>query len=129
MQSKKAFTILVIDDEPSVRSAVSLVLGKASMRVLEADNAAAARKVWEDNANSIDLLVVDISMPGMTGSEFVYQLFGGKTGVPVIFISGLGRGDALEATIDVPHFTILQKPFAPQDLLKAIENQSVLAGC
>ena len=125
---KKAFTILVVDDEPSVRSAVSLVLGKASMRVLEADSAAAARKIWEQHGNAIDLLLTDISMPQMTGPEFVHELFAGNAGVPVIFMSGLGRGDVLEATIDLPHFTILQKPFAPRDLLQVIENHFGLAG-
>ena len=125
---KKAFTILAVDDEPSVRSAVSLVLGKASMRVLEANSAAAARKIWEKQANEIDLLLVDISMPQTTGPEFVHELFAGKAGVPVIFMSGLGRGDVLEATIDVPHLTILQKPFAPRDLLQVIENHFALAG-
>src|SRR4051812_28323008 len=128
MHDKKVFTVLVIDDEASVRSAVALVLGKASMRVLEADGAAAGRKVWEKERGSIDLLLVDISMPQITGPEFVHELFGGKAGVPVIFVSGLGRGDALEATIDVPHFTILQKPFAPRDLLETIEKHCALAG-
>ena len=125
---KKVFTVLVVDDEPSVRSAVSLVLGKASMRVLEADSAAAARKLWEKHGSAINLLLVDISMPQTTGPEFVHELFAGKAGVPVIFMSGLGRGDVLEATIDVPHLTILQKPFAPRDLLQVIENQCSLAG-
>ncbi|HEY6227556.1 MAG TPA: response regulator [Verrucomicrobiae bacterium] len=124
---KKAFTILVIDDEPSVRSAVSLVLGKASMRVLQADGATAARKIWEKQADEINLLLVDISMPQMTGPEFVHELFAAKAGASVIFMSGLGRGDMLEATIDVPHLTILQKPFAPRDLLQMIENQCALA--
>ena len=124
----KAFTILVIDDEPSVRSAVALVLGKASMRVLEAESAASALKIWEKQRNAVDLLLVDISMPEMTGPEFVHELFAGKAGVPVIFMSGLGRGDVLEATIDVPHLTILQKPFAPRDLLQVIEDQCALAG-
>src|SRR6476661_8907504 len=119
MQIEKAFTVLVIDDEPSVRSAVSLVLGKESMRVLQAENAAQGATMWEEHRNEINLLIVDISMPQMTGPEFVFELFASKLALPVIFITGLGRGDALEATIHLPHFTILQKPFAPQDLLDA----------
>ena len=126
MHVKKALTVLVIDDEPSVRSAVSLILGKASMRVLQADSAAAGRKLWDENRDAIDLLLVDISMPQISGPELVYELARDGASLPVIFMTGLGRGDALEATIGLPHFSILQKPFAPQDLLNAIDNHCAM---
>ena len=72
--ASRAETILVIEDQPSVRAFMRDALGRYGYRVIEA---ADAQKLgmFERNRDSIDLVVTDVIMPGKTGPELVDQMF------------------------------------------------------
>jgi DNA-binding NtrC family response regulator len=116
-------TILIIDDYDSVRIAISMILRKHGFNVLAAENAAAAKRIWAQSRSSIELLLVDISMPTITGPELVRELLKEGPRIPVIFVTGIGEVQAREATRDLPTPLILQKPFSPQLLIELVETQ------
>lgn len=64
--------VLVVDDEPAIRSTLALLLRAAGYKVRTAESAAAALRAAASFCP--DFLITDINMPGMTGAELVYQL-------------------------------------------------------
>jgi DNA-binding NtrC family response regulator len=115
-------TILVVDDYDSVRIALSLILKKNGFRVLAAESPTTAKLLWNERRAEIDLLLVDISMPAISGPELVQELMADGDTTPVIFVTGTGAESAREATRKIRNPNILQKPFAPDVLVKAVED-------
>jgi DNA-binding response OmpR family regulator len=115
-------TILVVDDYDSVRIALSLILKKSGFRVLAAESPNTARLLWNERRTEIDLLLVDISMPAISGPDLVRELLADGDSTPVIFVTGTGAESAREATQKIRNPNILQKPFAPDVLVKAVED-------
>ena len=117
-------TILVIDDYDSVRIAITMILERRGFKTLSADGPAAAVRIWAQHRSRIDLLLVDISMPGLSGPDLVCDLLREGSPVPVIFATGTGEEQARTATKNISHPTILQKPFS-QDLLVETINDAL----
>jgi two-component system cell cycle sensor histidine kinase/response regulator CckA len=115
-------TILVAEDEDGVRELVVRVLSKAGYAVLAAPCGADALELSETHPGHIDLLLSDIMMPGMLGSELASRLLVERPGTRVLFMSGYA-GDlmsdqgALEAGTSV-----LAKPFSQHELLAAVRS-------
>ena len=115
-------TVLVVDDNASVRALTSRVLVDCGYEVLAAADGERALEVARDRAEDIALLVVDVVMPGRSGPEFAQEARDVVGPVPVIFVSGytehsvIGRG----ARVDGVHF--LAKPFAPMELVRKIRR-------
>ncbi len=105
-------TILVVDDEESVRSVIARTLEGAGFAVLQAEHGEAALRVIRDFAGVLVLAVVDMNMPVMTGSEFAREFRPMHPGVPVLFITG--REPIM------PGARILLKPFGPDELLETV---------
>jgi len=116
-------TILMVEDEESLRSITRLLLERFGYRVLEAASGPAALKVWETDGPQIDLLLTDVIMPdGISGRMLAENLRGKKNSLKVIFLSGYG-GDVLGESSEFLRQTnsyFLQKPCAPRDLLRAV---------
>ena len=114
--------VLVVDDDPNLRHLVSVRLQKAGHRVLVADSAAEALAVVQDRG-APDVVVLDVTMPGMTGLELLpaMRTLDGCEALPAIFLSGrvdhadVAAGRALDATY-------LTKPFSAVALVNAIER-------
>jgi DNA-binding response OmpR family regulator len=122
VDKENALTILVVDDYDSVRIAVSMILKKNGFRVLAAEDPTVARRIWKENRDAIDLLLVDIAMPMTTGPELVQELMHDGLKCPVIFATGTGDEQARKATRHLAKPVILQKPFSPEILLGAITD-------
>jgi DNA-binding response OmpR family regulator len=75
-------TILVVDDEDPIRQLLQEELTEAGYKVLTADNARDALKLVQEEA--LDLVILDIRMPGMDGLEALPRILGLKEGLPVI---------------------------------------------
>jgi two-component system cell cycle sensor histidine kinase/response regulator CckA len=114
-------TILLIDDEQSVRSIVMKILKRASFKVLEADSGETALKIAESHTGTIDLVVTDLNMPGLTGPEVVKKLATVRPGLKVLYMSGSAEHDAV-ARAGVPGgANFLHKPFSGQELTTAVK--------
>ncbi len=116
-------TILLVEDEPSLRKATQRLLGRQGIRVLEASNGPEALRVWQQHFEDVDLLLTDIVMPqGLTGLELSKILQTQKPGLRVIFCSGYSS-DIAGRVIDLPSSqSFLQKPFSPALLLETIRK-------
>jgi DNA-binding NtrC family response regulator len=108
--------VLVVDDQADVRAMISIVLRIHRFEIVEAENAAAALKLFEQS--SFD---VDIFLQGANGSDLIAALRGRAPGLPVIAISGMTALDFLSETPELSDVICLQKPFRPPDLMRAIE--------
>jgi CheY-like chemotaxis protein len=114
--------VLVVDDDPNLRQLVTIRLEKAGHRVRGADSAAEALSVVADRG-APDVVVLDVTMPGMTGLELLPALrrLDGCGGLPAIFLSGRVQPHEVEAgrALDA---TYLTKPFSAHALTKAVER-------
>jgi two-component system, cell cycle sensor histidine kinase and response regulator CckA len=114
-------TVLLVDDEPAVRGALSRVLRRAGHDVLEATHGAEALTVWHANASRIAAVVSDVRMPVMSGPEFVRQLWALGSRTPVLLMSGYADA-ALTRDLPSSVARILGKPFASAELLAAVRE-------
>ena len=92
-------TILVIDDEPTIRKSLDLYLTKLGYRVLLAENGTAGLELYKKDENQVDLVLLDLSMPHMSGQEVLRTLRSLNPDVKVIIFTGYPlRGEEFEVT-------------------------------
>ena len=115
-------TVLLVEDEESVRQLVRDTLAARGYRVLEAESGEAGLAVAEQHAGKIDMVITDVVMPGMTGREMVNQLAQARPGVKVLYLSGYTE-DAILSDGSIESGTaFLQKPFSLQNLSKKVRE-------
>jgi two-component system cell cycle sensor histidine kinase/response regulator CckA len=113
-------TILLVDDEQSVRTIVLKILRRAHYNVLEAENGEAALRIAEAHPGKIDLVITDMFMPGLRGREVVERLAPTRPGLRALFISGYADQDARTGVPGGANF--LNKPFSGKELATAVEK-------
>jgi CheY-like chemotaxis protein len=120
-------SVLVVDDDAAVRTTVRLVLERGGHTVAVAGDGHAG--VARLAAGGIDLLIVDLFMPGMDGIETIRQVRHHHPDLPVIVVSGAaadiaapGRPDFLGMAVKLGAVRSIQKPFKPRDMIKAVEE-------
>jgi DNA-binding response OmpR family regulator len=111
--------VLMIDDQPDIRTMVSIVLRVNHFDVVEAGNAAAGLKEFE--AAEFDLAIVDIFLQGTNGFEVIMKMRERIPDFPIVAISGMTMLDFVNDTPEVSNVVCLQKPFRPADLVLAVE--------
>jgi len=117
-----AGTILVVDDEPIIRDLARIALEKGGFRVLEARNGLEAVEVFRAGRETVDLVLLDMTMPRMDGAEAFRLIRGLAPGVRVLLTSGYTRAESMEDLADLPPDGFLQKPFRmPHLVIKARE--------
>jgi CheY-like chemotaxis protein len=119
-------TILLCEDDPSVRRVTSKLMTAAGYRVLVADNGTAALDLAAAHSGPIDLLVTDLVMPGMNGQRLSELLTQARPATRVLCVSGytanmLAQGLQLDGAR-----ALLVKPYTRSSLLTAIRE--VLSG-
>jgi DNA-binding LacI/PurR family transcriptional regulator/signal transduction histidine kinase/ActR/RegA family two-component response regulator len=112
-------TVLLVEDEQAIRRLAQRVLTDRGYRVLVAANAAEARELWSANAGSVDLLLSDVTMPGMSGVALAAELAGSPRPPRTLFISGYLAGGVGGPALP-PEATFLPKPFTVAALLDAV---------
>jgi CheY-like chemotaxis protein len=115
-------TILLIDDEESVRSLFQVALERAGYRVLTAENGKHGLRLLEHQ--EVDLIFVDIFMPEMDGLELIPLLRKMRPANKIIAISGgSGQMNHLDTAKYSAADDTLKKPFSLQELLDAVLAQ------
>jgi CheY-like chemotaxis protein len=113
-------TILVCDDNPSVREFATEALEDFGYRVIATENGPSALAVIEDENTPVDLLLVDFAMPGMNGADVAQQSKRRRPGLPVLLITGNAEQAALKTEAEgVP---LLQKPFKQVQLVTRVAD-------
>lgn len=113
-------TILIIDDEPAVRNVTRTLLERAGYRVLTASGGVEGLEVFSANSAAIGLVVLDLTMPRMSGKEVLTELSRIGGDVRVILASGYSHPDSLPTGPNIAGF--LHKPFRFDDLLTTIRR-------
>jgi CheY-like chemotaxis protein len=111
--------VLVVDDDPGVRSFLRESLSGLGYDTQEADSAAAALAAVEKKLP--DLVLLDYAMPGMHGADAARELRARHPDLPIVFVTGYAESSQLEAALgsDVP---VLRKPFTIADLAAAVRD-------
>ena len=115
-------TVLLAEDDPSVRAVVSDVLTQKGYRVLGAPNGHAALDMARAQTGEIDLLVTDLIMPGMTGRELAETLTAERPGVRLLYMSGYTDDAVVRHGVLEEGAPYLQKPFAPRALASKVRE-------
>jgi DNA-binding response OmpR family regulator len=111
--------ILVIDDQSDVRAMISIVLRINHFDIVEAVSGAAGLKEFENSR--FDLVIVDIFLQGMNGFDIITVMRERIPDLPIVAISGMTTLDFLSASPELSNVICLQKPFRPNELVRAIE--------
>jgi CheY-like chemotaxis protein len=113
--------VLVVEDEPDVRSVLTATLSEAGFEVFVAnDGASALHQLWKRGGN-LALFVTDVDMGRMSGFELAEMVRSQYPAVPILFISGLPvPASALEKV--APGTVLLRKPFDAATLIHAVEK-------
>ncbi|MDB4900651.1 MAG: Blue-light-activated protein, partial [Gemmatimonadetes bacterium] len=119
----KGETLLVVDDEPSVRSSLRRMLMRQGYRVLEAETGRDALVQYDNNAPAIRLVLTDIFMPEMGGNELAAELRLRAPDLPIVFMSGYTADEVVRRGLMEPSTHFLQKPFERQTLLTVLEER------
>jgi len=113
-------TILLVDDEKSLRKLGKRVLSAAGYRVLEASDGAMALRVAAEEVGEIDLVLTDVEMPTLGGRGMVDELHELSPGIRVLFMSGYTDNEILRRGIRTSETEFLQKPFTAETLCAAV---------
>ncbi len=114
--------VLVVDDEPTVRAFASTVLTGAGIEVVQASDGAEAVEIFRRRAGSITLVLLDMTMPIMSGEETLRELRRIRPDVKALLSSGYSEQDATSQLAGEDGVRFLQKPYMPQDLLEKVRE-------
>jgi PAS domain S-box-containing protein len=113
-------TVLVIDDEPTVRMLMSDVLSEAGYAVLEAHDGPSGMRILQSDAR-IDLLITDVGLPGgMNGRQVADAARAARPGLKVLFVTGFAENAAVGNGHLPPGMAVITKPFAMVDLASKV---------
>lgn len=115
-------SVLVVDDEPHILSALRGVLEKHNYRALTAENGEQAIRIFIEQAAVIKLVVTDVMMPVMGGLALINTLRVLKADVRVIATTGLEQEEKTAEFSALGVSAILAKPFSPSVLLRAVDE-------
>ena len=125
-RSEQGETVLVVDDEPTVRMLVTDILEDLGYTAIEAADSAAGLRVLQSDAR-IDLLVTDVGLPGgMNGRQMAEAGRVARPGLKVLFITGYAENAILGNGHLSPGMAVLTKPF-PVDMMAARIRSMLLA--
>lgn len=115
-------TILIADDEPQVHNVYMRVLRAAGYTLLSARDGREAWEMFQAHQDEIDLLLLDVMMPHMSGREVHRRIQDVRPRLPVIFSSGYDPETAHVRFAEDAGLPFLQKPFDPDRLLRAVRQ-------
>jgi CheY-like chemotaxis protein len=119
----KGQTVLVVEDEPSVRRILRLSLEFADFTVYEAGNGEEALELVHRLGHQIDLVIADLVMPRTGGDRLAQALERMQPSLPVLFVSGASHDDILRRFGRLPREDeVLWKPFTPEQLVERVTN-------
>jgi CheY-like chemotaxis protein len=119
-------TILIAEDEPDLRELARIFLEGYGYKVLEAASAEQAIEMADICTGPIDLLLTDVIMPGMSGSQLAENILSKRPQTKIVYMTGYTDDMVVQHKVLKPGVKLLQKPFARADL--ALKVRSTLDG-
>jgi PAS domain S-box-containing protein len=108
--------VLVVDDEESVRTVARLILEKSGYRVITASDGREATEIFRSESDSIDMVLLDMTMPHRDGADTFTELRRIDPSVRVVLSSGYSESDATDRFSGKKLAGFIQKPYTPGDL-------------
>ena len=115
-------TILLVEDEESLRDLTSRILTRSGYQVCVAATGSEAVRAASDPAQPVDLLLTNVVMPEMLGNEVAVRVGAVRPGLPALFISGYAQPILDTHGVPAPQFDILEKPFTEATLLSRVRQ-------
>lgn len=115
-------TILLVDDDADTRASMLRVLEKKGYRVLDADGPERATETAREHGDEIDVVVLDVIMPGMSGISVADRLQDAIDDLRILYVSGYIEGELPERHETPGRSAFLQKPFTVEQLLAEVRG-------
>jgi nitrogen-specific signal transduction histidine kinase len=115
-------TILLVEDEDAVRTLAGRMLRRKGYRVLDARHGGEALEILGAYLGRVDLVLTDIVMPGMGGTELARRVREMRPNVPLLFMSGYSHGEIEQRGGFAPDEAFLQKPFTADELARQVRE-------
>ena len=112
----------MVDDEDAVRSLALKALSRFGYGVLAARDGREAIRVFDDRADSIDAVLLDMSMPALGGKQTLAAIRARRPSVPVVLMSGYSEEETLGDFTRGPQLAFLHKPFTIVELSEAVRS-------
>jgi DNA-binding response OmpR family regulator len=116
-----AMTVLVVEDEMLIRRLMEMALRRQGFRVIGASCGAEGLNLFYENAAAIDLLITDLSLPKIRGTELAERAREVRPDLPVIYASGSFRMEPFISDEYVIGASYLAKPFTIEDLMQTVD--------
>jgi two-component system cell cycle sensor histidine kinase/response regulator CckA len=113
-------TVLLVEDEESVRTLVEKVLERKGYRVLLAGNGREALELAAAYDDEIDLLITDVVMPEVGGRELARRIELDRPGIRILYMSGYSEEAVAQHGVLEPGTDFLEKPFTPEVLIERV---------
>ena len=117
-----AETILVAEDDPLVRHILELVLGEYGYHVIVAEDGQDVVNRFKVDGGKVDLVLIDVIMPGKTGKEACEEIREIRPGVKVLFMSGYNKDMILDKGLMVEGVELLNKPLHSVELARKVRE-------
>jgi|GEM_PF-2029727 len=121
-RSKSKGVVLLVDDEKDMRSLGRAMLANLGFQAILAEDGEKACALYREKKEEIDLIILDIIMPGMGGEETLKCFQEIKPGTRVVITSGVALSKAKEKLLNLGARAFLQKPFLLRDLKEVIQD-------
>jgi CheY-like chemotaxis protein len=112
--------VLVVDDEAAVRTTIEGALQRRGCDVLAASSGPEALEILKHDLDRISLVLLDLSMPGMSGHEVLPKLLALKPNLKVVVTSGYTEADARRLFTGMPVAGFIEKPYTVERLTQAL---------
>ena len=113
-------TVVVAEDDHDVRRMMTMILRRAGYEVIDAPDGETALKAVAGCSETIDALVADVVMPGISGRKLAARLREGRPGLKVVFVSGYPKEEVLPEGVADSDTTFVPKPFTAAGLTAAV---------
>jgi CheY-like chemotaxis protein len=122
VDSRGTECVLLVEDEAAVRQLTESMLKQAGYSVVAVESGEEALRLPESVLSTIDLVVTDVVMPGISGPKLAEALLAKRPNVPVLYVSGYADHPILAEGEAPDHAALLQKPFKRQELLSKVRS-------
>ncbi len=116
-------TVLVVDDEPLVRDLAVQALRLAGLEVISARDGSAAIDLIDANGDSLGVVLLDLTMPGLSGADTLREIRARRPKLPVVITTGAPDRELIDSLTSDPRVRFIAKPYSIEELVDCIRRE------